>query len=57
MDLLRDALARAEGADYGDARLRSLINMSDALEASGRAEEAVGIAQQGLALAEALGEG
>jgi DNA-binding CsgD family transcriptional regulator len=55
LDRLRIALARAERAGDGDTRLRSLVNMSDSLEATGESEAAIEIAQQGLTLAESLG--
>jgi predicted ATPase/DNA-binding CsgD family transcriptional regulator len=53
---LATARARAERADDGDTVLRSMVNMADALEASGAAEAAIETAQRTLALAESLGQ-
>jgi ATP/maltotriose-dependent transcriptional regulator MalT len=56
LDRLRIARTRAEHAGEGDPMLRSLVNTSDALEASGESAAAIEVAQQGLTLAESLGQ-
>jgi ATP/maltotriose-dependent transcriptional regulator MalT len=52
---LETAQERAERADDGETRLRTMVNLADAQEASGRSAAAAGTAQQAVALADALG--